>query len=184
MPDATILIALPAWVDTRRDEVFGDAEARMAHLLELGKRNVREAGGGPFAAGVFELATGRLIAAAVNTVVPSSCSVAHAEMNALMLAQARAGGPRLSTVCACSLYTTAQPCSMCYGALPWAGLDELACGANREDVQSLSGFDEGPLPSDWRAELEKRGIRVREGVLRDACRELLREYWQGGGTLY
>src|SRR3712207_9340599 len=30
-----------------------------------------------------------------------------------------------------------------------------------------TGFDEGPMPTDWKAELEQRGIRVTAGVLRD-----------------
>jgi tRNA(Arg) A34 adenosine deaminase TadA len=73
---------------------------------------------------------------------------------------------------------------MCFGASFWAGLDELVIGARGDDVEALSGFDEGPLPADWVAELEARGISVRRDVLRERSREVLRRYGEGNGTRY
>ncbi len=69
---------------------------------------------------------------------------------------------------------------MCFGALLWAGIDELLIGANGEDVESLAGFDEGPLPADWQGELERRGIAVQQDLMRDHARDVLREYGAGG----
>jgi tRNA(Arg) A34 adenosine deaminase TadA len=69
---------------------------------------------------------------------------------------------------------------MCFGALLWAGIDELLVGANGEDVESLARFDEGPLPADWVGELEKRGISVQQGLMRDHARDVLREYGESG----
>jgi tRNA(Arg) A34 adenosine deaminase TadA len=69
---------------------------------------------------------------------------------------------------------------MCYGALIWAGIDELLIGARNEDVQALAGFDEGPLPADWSGELERRGIGVRCDLLREAARDVLRSYGESG----
>ena len=79
-----------------------------------------------------------------------------------------------------TLATSAQPCSMCYGALIWAGIDELLIAARADDVQQLAGFDEGPLPADWKGELEKRGIAVRTDLMRDHARDVLRDYGESG----
>jgi len=34
-------------------------------------------------------------------------------------------------------------------------------------MMAITGFDEGPMPADWRAELAGRGIDLIEGVLRE-----------------
>jgi tRNA(Arg) A34 adenosine deaminase TadA len=73
---------------------------------------------------------------------------------------------------------------MCFGASFWAGLDELVIGARGDDVEALSGFDEGPLPADWIGELERRGITVRTDVLRDRSRDVLRRYGEADGIRY
>jgi tRNA(Arg) A34 adenosine deaminase TadA len=69
---------------------------------------------------------------------------------------------------------------MCYGALMWAGIDELLIGARADDVQTLAGFDEGPLPVDWRGELERRGIAVQADLRRDEACDVLRRYGESG----
>ena len=79
-----------------------------------------------------------------------------------------------------TLATSSQPCAMCYGAMFWAGIDELLIGARAEDVQSLAGFDEGPLPADWQGELHKRGIAVQADLAREAACDVLRDYGSGG----
>ena len=47
-------------------------------------------------------------------------------------------------------------------------------------MQQLAGFDEGPLPADWKGELEKRGIAVRTDLMRDHARDVLRDYGESG----
>ena len=57
-------------------------------------------------------------------------------------------------------------------------------GARSEDVESLTEFDEGPLPADWIGELERRGIEVVRDVEREAARTVLRDYGLLGGANY
>jgi hypothetical protein len=57
-------------------------------------------------------------------------------------------------------------------------------GARGEDVESLAGFDEGPLPAAWPAELAARGIAVRRDVEREAARAVLAAYAARGGPRY
>lgn len=177
-----IHLTLPPWIDevadTRRRYLTD--EERVGLAIELSRRNVAHGSGGPFGAAVFD-DQGRLIAAAANRVVPQSCSVAHAEMLAYMAAQQRLASHRLNEQGGhYTLATSAQPCCQCYGATVWAGIDQLLIGARAEDVEELTEFDEGPLPTDWVGELERRGIAVRRDILRDEARAVLADYGANG----
>lgn len=179
-------LVLPDWIDEEIDFARGydDDEARMQLAVGLARRNVELETGGPFGAAIFR-EDGELIAVGVNRVVPEQCSIAHAEMTAFMSAQARIGRHRLNEDGARYLLaTSAQPCSMCYGASIWAGIDVLLIGARSEDVMQLSTFDEGPLPADWIGELERRGIGVRRDILREQARGVFELYRNMAGASY
>lgn len=179
-------LTLPAWIDTEvdPDRVYANDADRIDLAIRLARRNIHEKSGGPFGAAIFD-GDGRLVAVGVNRVLPQQCSAAHAEMMAFMTAQANLGRARLNEDGRrYVLATSAQPCSMCYGASIWAGIDELLIGARSSDVMELSDFDEGPLPADWLGELEKRGITVRRDILREAAREVFERYREMGGASY
>ena len=117
--------------------------------------------------------------------VPLNNSTAHAEMMAFMLAQHRLKRFRLDTPSHnFLLVTSAQPCAMCYGACPWAGIQRIIIGARREDVESLTEFDEGPMPPDWIAGLRSRGIEGTQDILREASCRILEAYAKKKGTQY
>jgi len=175
-------LTLPPWVGEVADtgKRYLSDEERVGLAIELARQNVARSHGGPFGAAVFH-EDGRLVAAGINRVVPQTCSVAHAEMMAYMLAQQRLSSFRLNATGArYILATSAQPCCQCYGATVWAGIDELLIGARAEDVESLTDFDEGPLPADWAAQLERRGIAVRRDILREQARAVLADYGKSG----
>jgi tRNA(Arg) A34 adenosine deaminase TadA len=188
---AQVHLTLPAWVhdavDTARSYA-SDAD-KVALAIALSVRNVEADSGGPFGAVVYG-PDDRIIAVGVNRVLPHSCSVAHAEMMAYMLAQQRTQRARLNrdeNDMPCGpivLATSSQPCCQCYGATIWAGIDRLLIGARAEDVMALTEFDEGPLPADWVGELEKRGIAVTCDIERDAACDGLRAYSARGGSRY
>lgn len=164
------------------DLVAATPEARMHAVIGWSRENV-ERREGPFAAGVFNLENGRCVAAGVNRVLSSGCSVAHAEMMALMLAQQELGVVNLAEKGRFVLTTSAQPCSQCFGALPWSGVQAMEFGAAREDVEAI-GFDEGPCPENWRELLESRNITVSGPLLRTEAAGVLREYARSGGGIY
>lgn len=188
---AQVHLILPAWVhdavDTAR--AYATDADKVALAIDLSRRNVEHASGGPFGAAVFG-PDDRIVAVGVNRVLPHSCSVAHAEMMAYMLAQQRTQRARLNRDADDAptgpivLATSSQPCCQCYGATIWAGIDRLLIGARAEDVMALTEFDEGPLPADWIGELEKRGITVTRDVEREAACDALRAYSAGGGSRY
>lgn len=188
---AQVHLTLPAWVHDAVDTTRGyasDAD-KVALAVALSRGNVEHASGGPFGAAVFG-PDDRIVAVGVNRVLPHSCSVAHAEMMAYMLAQQRTQRARLNRdaddapVGPITLATSSQPCCQCYGATIWAGIDRLLIGARAEDVMTLTEFDEGPLPADWIGELERRGIAVTRDIERDAACEVLRAYSNGDGGKY
>ncbi len=188
---AQLHLTLPVWVHAAVDaaRAYPGDEAKVALAIELSRRNVEAGSGGPFGAAVFDEAD-RIVAVGVNRVLPMSCTLAHAENMAYMLAQQRLQRARLNMdesgnrLGRYTLATSSQPCCQCYGATIWAGIDRLLIGARSEDVMALTEFDEGPLPADWIGELQRRGIEVMRDVLRDAACEVLRDYGEAQGPTY
>jgi len=188
---AQVHLTLPAWVHEASDTAtaYRGDEAKVGLAITLSRMNIEAQSGGPFGAAIFG-PDDRIIAVGVNRVLTQSCSVAHAETMAFMLAQQRTQRARLnlleSGVLAgpITLATSAQPCCQCYGATFWAGVDRLLIGARSEDVMALTEFDEGPLPVDWIGELERRGIAVARDVLREQACAVLRDYGVLGGPRY
>jgi tRNA(Arg) A34 adenosine deaminase TadA len=182
-----VCFSLPPWVEEYLAslDVAATDEERMALVIGAARRNVREDTGGPFAAAIFESATGRLVSLGVNLVIPRGLSMLHAEMVAFALAQQRLGsydlgGPGMA---AHELVTSTEPCAMCLGATCWSGVMRVVAAAGDPDARAL-GFDEGPKPTDWIGELEQRGIAVRTGVMREQAVAVLREYRRRGGVIY
>lgn len=183
-----IQIALPQWIVPflhGRPSSFPDDEQRMALVLELVREHVRAETGGPFGAAVFASESGQLLSVGVNLVVASKCSIAHAEMVAIASAQQRLGhyDLRQAMTGGCVLVSSAEPCAMCLGALPWSGIDRLVCAARDADVRAI-GFDEGHKPADWVAGYARRGIGVTRDLMREEAIELLQEYAATGGEIY
>lgn len=180
------MFALPAWAsDLIDDTPRTDPSEQVLFAIELARRNVAERTGGPFGAAVFEIDSGRLVAAGVNLVVPTNAAIAHAEIVAIALAgQAVSsfdlgaeGLPPMVLACSC------EPCAMCFGAVPWSGVRRLLVGARDEDARAV-GFDEGPKMPDWKQQLEARGIEVIVDVERETGARVLREYVDAGGPVY
>ncbi|WP_254459020.1 nucleoside deaminase [Xanthomonas sacchari] len=179
---AQVHLTLPAWIHEAIDPqaVYASDADKVALAIALSRLNVEHGSGGPFGAAVFD--SDRIVAVGVNRVVPHNTSLAHAENMAYMLAQQRTQSFRLNAALPgpVALATSAQPCCQCFGATVWAGIDRLLIGARAEDVESLTDFDEGPLPADWVGELNKRGIAVVRDLHRDDARAVLAHYGQHG----
>ncbi|MDD2558385.1 MAG: nucleoside deaminase [Desulfuromonas sp.] len=183
-----ICFSLPPWLaalelNFKASSLTTDTD-KMNWVLELARRNIAD-GGGPFAAAIFALDSGELIAPGVNRVVALNCSVLHAEMLAIMLAQQRLGNFSLNPESGSGyeLVTSTEPCAMCLGAIPWAGLKRLVCGARDQDARAV-GFDEGDKPEHWVSSLEQRGISITRDICRTEAAELLQEYARNSGEIY
>lgn len=184
-----IILTTPDWFQScvaKLPEFSPNPEARMRLVLDFARRNVEHDTGGPFAAGVFECESGRLVAMGVNRVVPTGCSSAHAEIMALSLAQQRLGTYDLGRgdLAGHELVVNWRPCAMCYGAVLWSGIRHLTIAGSGPELEELTGFDEGPIHPDWREELSRRGISVRTDVLRDEAVQLFAWFRHSGRTVY
>jgi tRNA(Arg) A34 adenosine deaminase TadA len=178
-----LVVALPEWVSAVVDVASAHRtdEDRMRVAIMLARENVAR-GGGPFGAAVFDSATGRIVAAGVNCVVERRCSLLHAEIIAIALAQVHARSHTLAGK-AYELFSSSEPCAQCLGAVCWSGIGRLACAADTRDAEAI-GFEEGPRRDDWKAQLESRGIRVTRGLLAAEARAVLGAYARSGGPIY
>jgi tRNA(Arg) A34 adenosine deaminase TadA len=188
----TLSLKLPDWVENlvRPGDIVADREDRMRLAIRLASENIARGTGGPFGAVVVERDTGRVVSIGVNVVVPSGCSLAHAEAMALALAQRAAGSHDLAApgLPAMDLVCSAQPCCQCYGMVWWSGIRGLVIGARGEDVESIAGFREGPLPADWAGLLRHRSdlptVAVECDVLRDEALAPLNAFRASGQPAY
>ncbi|NNE05108.1 MAG: nucleoside deaminase [Xanthomonadales bacterium] len=182
----TCVIRLPAWLGEwlgKQERDYGDERDCMSMVVELSAENVRRQSGGPFAAAVIDSKNDRLISVGVNLVSESGLSMAHAEMVALSLAQNALGDWNLGRFGGMQLYTSCEPCAMCFGAVPWSGVTSLKCAASKADAEA-AGFDEGEKPADWKQALQARGIDVVTSLLREEATEVFRLYRASGGLIY
>ena len=182
-------LELPSWCKdymSQYPDIIESIEDRMKLIIDLSRLNIRHNTGGPFAAGVFESNSGKIIAVGVNRVMPTNCSSAHAEIMALSLAQKRLGvydlgGENLPEH---DFFVNWLPCTMCYGATIWSGIKRLVIAGQGKELEEITGFDEGPRPDDWEGELNKRGIKVINNVLREEAVNVYKEFRDNNNFVY
>jgi tRNA(Arg) A34 adenosine deaminase TadA len=182
-----IRITNPDWVQDAVDfdRPYPDDDAKVRLAVLLARENVAHDTGGPFGAAVFESGNGRLVGVGTNRVIPLNNSCAHAEMVALMMAQARVGDFSLKGASKSSheLFSSCEPCAMCLGATLWSGVSRVVFAATRADAMRLD-FDEGPVfPESYRY-LTDRGIRIEQGGARADANAVFDAYVARGGPIY
>ena len=189
MQPHNVSLTMPGWVDeevARLPADFPNLESRMEAVIRFSRLNFERGTGGPFAAGVFERASGKLLVMGVNRVMPNSVSSAHAEVMALSLAQQKLGsydlgGPGLP---AHQLVVNWRPCSMCYGAVIWSGVRSLVIAGAGPECELITGFDEGPMRDDWDDQLRARGVEVTIGVLNAQAIAVFHGFRASGAVVY
>ncbi|MGV0033644.1 MAG: deaminase [Candidatus Azotimanducaceae bacterium WSBS_2022_MAG_OTU7] len=182
-------LSQPDWALAELDklpEYLVDVQDRMAAVIRFSQLNIEFETGGPFAAGVFETVSGRLVTIGVNRVVHHQCSSAHAEVMALSLAQQTLGSFDLGAqqIPEHQLVVNWRPCAMCYGALVWSGVRSLVVAGSGPELEKITGFDEGPIHPDWVGQLERRGIFVVDGIQTDAAIEVFKLFRDSGALVY
>ena len=150
-------------------ERAGDAAGMLA-AIKAARRNLRRPDGGPFGACIVR--DGQVLAVARNTVLARRDPTCHAEVNAIRLAARRLGTHDLS---GSRIYSTTEPCPMCFSAIHWAGIDTVVCGTRIADVARL-GFRELTISNRTMKRLGGSAVRIVPGVLREECLELLRDW--------
>ncbi|MDQ2085154.1 nucleoside deaminase [Herbivorax sp. ANBcel31] len=108
----------------------------MKEAVDEAVAGVNENHGGPFGAVIVK--DGEIISRAHNEVIKNNDPTDHAEMIAIREASKKLGRFDLSD---CELYTSCEPCPMCFAAMHWAKIQKVYYGCTREDAASI-GFDD------------------------------------------
>jgi len=146
-------------------------EKFMSGAIKEAYQGIKSGDGGPF--GVVIIKGVELIAKSHNTVIGDNDPTHHAEINAISTASKILGAYDLS---GCTLYSTTEPCPMCFSAIHWARIDKVVYGTKIEDVKDL-GFNELSIPA---LKMKTEGgseVEIEEGFMFAECVKLLR-FWE------
>jgi tRNA(Arg) A34 adenosine deaminase TadA len=103
---------------------------------------------------------------------------AHAEK---LLASRAAKTYSTAFLQACTLYTSAEPCAMCAGALYWAGVGRVVFGQTERDLKAATGaHEENPtldLPCHTVFAAGQRPTEVVGPLLAEEAAQLQADYW-------
>ena len=97
-------------------DIMCDHENFMRRAIALARNtSIEEKAGGPF--GCVIVKEGEIVGEGANRVLADHDPTCHSEMNAIRSACKTLGTHDLS---GCTVYTTGEPCPMCYAACWWA----------------------------------------------------------------
>ena len=146
-------------------------EEWMRRAIEIARAGIA-AGQTPFGACIVKDRSA--VACAHNLVWDSTDPTAHAEVNAIRLACQALGTIDLA---GCTIYSTCEPCPMCFSACHWAKISRVVFGASIADARA-AGFSEMPIANADMRRLGGSALRITGGVLRESAAALFTE-WLG-----
>lgn len=141
----------------------------LKQAVQSAQRGIRRGAGGPF--GAVIVLKGRVIAVAHNQVLKTNNPTRHAEVNAIGIASRKLKRFSLND---CSIYSTTEPCPMCFSAIHWSGIRHLVYSTTIQDVKRL-GFNELSIPSQTMKRLGKSKMRIKK-VSHVGCKQLLNDW--------
>lgn len=133
----------------------------------------------PFAA-LIVVPPGEVLAAAENRAAGPDCdATGHAELEAVRAAS-RHHGP--GTLAGATLYSSAEPCAMCAGAIYWSGIGRVVYGLPESRLLELTGrHPENPtlrLPCREVFARGQRAIEVVGPLLEDEAAAAHAGFWR------
>lgn len=116
-----------------------------------------------------------------NKIVVCEHNVVWKEINPTMHAEVHAikqACKKLKTIdlSGCVIYSTTEPCPMCYSAIHWARIKRIVFGASIADAKK-AGFNELAISDSTMKKIGKDKIKIENGLLRKECVELF-ELWK------
>ncbi|HSV58833.1 MAG TPA: nucleoside deaminase [Variovorax sp.] len=132
----------------------------------------------PFAALVAD-ENGQIVSqAGNNSMPPEGDPTQHAELVAAALAASKLGREELAR---CTLYTSAEPCCMCAGAVYWTGIGRVVYALSEHSLLGLTGdHPENPTFSLPCREVFARGqrrVEVLGPLIEDEAAAPHRGFW-------
>ncbi len=135
----------------------------MLFAINEAKEGITNGHGGPFGSVIVK--DGVVVGKGHNRVLLNNDPTCHGEMEAI-----RDASRNLKTydLTGCVLYTTAEPCPMCFGAILWSNIREVYYGCNVIDTDNI-GFRDNIFYNTNKEDVLK-------SLDRDECLKLFEEY--------
>ena len=141
----------------------------MRLAIQEARKNLKATDGGPFGACIVK--NNKVLAIARNQVLKKDATC-HAEINVIREASRKIGDFDLS---GCQLYSTTEPCPMCFAAIHWARIGKIIYGTSIADVKRL-GFNELAISNKKMKALGRSGVKIVKGFMVGECRRLLKDW--------
>jgi len=138
--------------------------------IEEARKGMRSNEGGSFGAVIVR--NGKIIARGHNLVIKTNDPTAHAEIVVLRRASAKLKRFDLSD---CEIYSSCEPCPMCFSAIHWAKMKKLYFGCTRDDAAKI-GFDDKFIYDIIQGKAAKKQVKAVHLDRKD-CLNLFKE-WQ------
>lgn len=117
------------------EQALNDVDGRYLRQAITLADKARERGNRPFGA-LIVAADGRVLAEASNANGESGDCTAHAELSAIRLASPLHSREELALA---TLYSSAEPCVMCAGAIFWSAIGRVIYGIDAERLRVFRG---------------------------------------------
>lgn len=143
----------------------------MRQAIEKAREGI-ERGQAPFGACIVRDA--EVLALEHNQVWANLDITAHAELQAIRQACKRLGSVDLSGA---AIYSTCEPCPMCFSAIHWAKIDQIVFGARIADAQAL-GFSELAISNETLKRMGPSPVKILGDYQREECLELFKLWSQ------
>lgn len=150
--------------ENEREQIMSEF---MNEAIQEAYEGIKQGHGGPF--GTVIVKDGVIVGRGHNRVVYKKDPTCHGEMEAI-----RDACQNLDTfdLSGCELYTTAEPCPMCLGAVLWANIKTVYYGCNREDTDRIGFRDD-----KFYEHLAGRRVCVEvQELQREECQKLFQAY--------
>ena len=139
-------------------------------MKEALKEAEKAAAMGEVPIGAVVVKDGIFIGRGHNKTEPAKAPTAHAEMEAIRAASAALGGWRLL---GCDMYVTAEPCSMCAGAIVWSRIENLYIGTMDPKAGAC-----GSVFNIVQEDKLNHQVNVTTGILQEECSRLLKDFFR------
>ena len=129
-------------------------------------------GQSPFGACIVSGREEAVVACTHNRVWATTDPTAHAEVVCIREACESRGKVHLPD---CTIYSTTEPCPMCFSAIHWARIGRIVYAASIQDAKDF-GFNELQISNQQFVDIAGAKMELTPGVLREEALDLYREW--------
>jgi len=130
----------------------------------------------PFGACIIQ--KGKVLSVAHNSAKANTDTTAHGEIQAIRAASRQV---KRLTLSGATIYTTCEPCPMCFAACLWANIGRIVYACRIQDA-TKAGIQQISISASRMKQLSQSEVLITGDVLRDESRELF-DAWARDKTL-